>query len=109
MKLKTLLGGKKVSKAKQIMVALMGVGLLAAAPDVLAAGGLDKVTSELEFFRAWLYTIVGVVCGGHILWQILQVKVFEKKTWGDVMQSMITTAVAGASLTIANYLWGLFA
>lgn len=71
-------------------------------------GGFQTVTSTTKTVQMWLYAIVGVAA---II--ILLVNVFlvwsKRSTWGEFLTTMGWVAMGGGSITLATWLFGIFA
>lgn len=71
-------------------------------------GGFQTVQTQTKTIQTWLYGIVGVAA---II--ILLVNVFlvwsKRSTWGEFLTTMGWVLVGGGSITLATFLYGVFA
>lgn len=74
---------------------------------VLAAGGLDSATSALEELKSWLFIAIGIAALIYLMYCI-GMAFMEKKTWGEVGQSLAYCALAGGALVGGNWALSLF-
>lgn len=71
-------------------------------------GGFNTVSTTTSQVQNWIYGIVGVVA--IIILSVTVVMVFMKRaTWGDFLQTSGWVAAGGGSISLATWLYGLFA
>lgn len=73
----------------------------------LAAGGLDTGTQATTSFKSWMYTMLGVIGAGFMIWRFIQAMA-DKRPWMDVFVAFIICAAAGGVIVGYEYVWGLW-
>jgi hypothetical protein len=80
---------------------------LAGNPAFAQMGGLQKATDTANEVKMWLFGFVGICAAIYLL--VLALMVFaEKKQWSDVGWGIVHVCIAGASIALATWAWGLF-
>lgn len=80
---------------------------VALVPELAAAAGLDSAKTEATNWRAWFYSIVGILAGLYLLYEFVLVWA-KRNTWVDVGGAMGWVAGTGACLLLADYFWNMF-
>ncbi len=105
-KVKNGLGSKLKSVSNVLMTAF--ILSLVSVQTFASHGGFTTVKTQTQTIQTWLYGIVGVVA---II--ILLVNVFlvwsKRSTWGEFLTTMGWVLVGGGSITLATFLYGVFA
>lgn len=90
-------------RAYQVTMCAMLIGYAGMASAGLG-GGLDTATSSVTEIRDKAFLLVGVGAGAYLLWQAVLCW-NGKKDWSDMIPAMMHVAIAGASITLAAWLW----
>lgn len=105
-KAKGSLNGKVKAVSNVLMTAF--VLSLVSVQTFASHGGFQTVKTQTQTIQTWLYGIVGVAA---II--ILLVNVFlvwsKRSTWGEFLTTMGWVLVGGGSITLATFLYGVFA
>lgn len=100
-----LLSGVKGGVYKALVVT---IAMVLSSRAFALNGGFNTVSSTTSQVQSWIYAIVGVVA---II--ILLINVFmvwgKRSTWADFLQTAGWVAVGGGCITLATWLYGLFA
>ncbi|WP_439295214.1 TrbC/VirB2 family protein [Lonepinella sp. BR2882] len=76
------------------------------APDALA-GGLDAGITATSDLKSSAYKWLAVIAGGYIIWNVIMAYL-GRKGWGDVAMAVLYSAIAGGTIALGEYAWGLF-
>jgi hypothetical protein len=70
----------------------------------LAAGGFTEVTAAAIRFRTGLYTFIGVLAVGTLVWVGFE-GTMGNMNWTEILKRCLWIAFTGASIAIASYVW----
>lgn len=94
--------------AQKLRVPVAGLTLALVQTSAFALGGLDKAQSTATEVKTGIYALVGVIAMLYMIY--LAVMAFtEKKSWSDFGWGVVYVSLAGASVALASWAWGLFA
>lgn len=93
---------------KNLQTAAVVTASLASSSAFALSGGFNEVTSTTQQVQTWIYAIVGVVAIIIILVNVFMVWA-KRSTWGDFVQTAGWIALGGGSVSLATWLFGLFA
>lgn len=99
--------GSKVKAVSNVLMTAFVLSLVSV-QTFASHGGFQTIQTQTKTIQTWLYGIVGVVA---II--ILLVNVFlvwsKRSTWGEFLTTMGWVLVGGGSITLATFLYGVFA
>lgn len=99
------LTNNKPNVATAIQTALLLTALMVSSfASAGLGGGLETATNSVTEIRDKAFLLVGVGAGAYLLWQAVLCW-NGKKDWSDMIPAMIHVAIAGASITLATWLW----
>ncbi|OOF77871.1 conjugal transfer protein TraC [Rodentibacter caecimuris] len=75
--------------------------------DVFAAGGLEAANTEATKIKDWGYKFLGIAALGYIVYNVLMAY-FNRKGWGEVLMAVVYAAIAGASIVLGTWAWGIW-
>lgn len=77
-------------------------------PHLAFASGLDSATQGASTFKAWLYTILGILASCVMLWKGAECWA-DRAHWSEFITLGGKVAVVGSVVgVLAPYLWNLF-
>lgn len=71
------------------------------------ADGLDDGTDTVNEVVAWFYIALGSIVSGFTIYEVL-LAFFDKKSWADVMTTLIKVAAAGGILAATAFAWSIW-
>ena len=88
-------------------VPLLLCAVIALAPGLALAAGLDSGSDAAKTFRTWFYSFIGICAGIYIAWEVIQLWA-KRNTWIDLGTAIAYVAAGGGSIVLADWAWSTF-
>lgn len=97
-----------LTKTQTYLTYLLVACLSLVSIDAFAAGGgLQAASTQAEQIKTWAYSFLGIAAVGYIIFNVLMAYL-GRKGWGDVAMAVVYAAIAGGSLAVGVWAWGIW-
>lgn len=90
-----------------IIAALAALCMFVSADVFAAGGGLNAATTEANNIKNWAYKFLGIAALGYIIFNVIMAYA-GRKGWGEVFMAVVYAAVAGATIVLGEWAWGIW-